>query len=653
MAEWDFESALNEYFGTSAEDGDAPLWIAPHGPAGSAGGSATFSAPSGWDFDKALNDYFGGVNGYVAPRGYESPDAGTRMNAPWEFSPPSEPPPPPSDYDQAVWFNALQRRHEAWDQAREQQELLSTPVSQLLTPQEQADWAEAYRRSQAHAWTPEQMTGFGYGFRRAEEQGDLGAWLERLKQPYEAPKAAPAQAQPYRSELYQLLDRVGDIAGSAPEAYRNWYWSFYTPEERKRYEENELRKQQAIQTAGDVLGTIGGATDVIPGVKGAKDLAGAVLEFINNVQTFPRAGGLLQQEAAERPEQTALALSWLNYMQPGAGTVAKQLFNLNLPEPDLQRATQEARVNPLTLEKYWSELEGAPSVYTQKTHPAVQFGLSSVDPSYWALGLAGRGLVSGARSLAGKAAGEGGLAERLKPVLSGIKPHRLPGTGAPGALEEALPKVGDTRPTARGEVILQPSNNVKENLALANQSRGVVERGVRELEREVPGFKYVGARVKANMERIGQKVSKQPPNTISDYLGVRGSVETLEQIDPVIERLDKRFGMVQVDPFLSEPRQSGYFGVHVQIKTPNGLTAEVQILPREVAEVKEAADELYSIRRGLDVSTEDYQRLLAEEKEIFAGATRKFRERTGITDQDLVRIERELKLRYSHLLPRK
>ncbi len=117
MAEWDFESALKDYFGggstedgrPTTEDGD------------------TFSAPSGWDFDKALNDYFGGVNGYVAPRGYESPDTWNQMNAPWEFSPPSEPPPPPSDYDQAVWFNALQRRHEAWDQAREQQELLRAP----------------------------------------------------------------------------------------------------------------------------------------------------------------------------------------------------------------------------------------------------------------------------------------------------------------------------------------------------------------------------------------------------------------------------------------------------------------------------------------------------------------------------------------------
>ncbi len=72
--------------------------------------------------------------------------------------------------------------------------------------------------------------------------------------------------------------------------------------------------------------------------------------------------------------------------------------------------------------------------------------------------------------------------------------------------------------------------------------------------------------------------------------------------------------------------------------------------PREIAEAKEQADELYRIRRSLDISTEGYQRLLTKE-EIFDAATRKFRERTGITDQDLARIQRELELRYSRFLP--
>ncbi len=106
MAEWDFESALNDYFGggssgdgrPTTEDSDAPLGVA---------GSATFSAPSGWDFDKALNDYFNGVNGYVAPsryfapRGYEFSDAGS-IGALEDFGlrhrgfvPPAPPPTPP------------------------------------------------------------------------------------------------------------------------------------------------------------------------------------------------------------------------------------------------------------------------------------------------------------------------------------------------------------------------------------------------------------------------------------------------------------------------------------------------------------------------------------------------------------------------------
>ncbi len=638
MADWDFESALKEYFGVGAtedgrpttEDGDAPPGVAPHGPAGSAGGSATFSAPSGWDFDKALNDYFGGVNGYVAPRGYESPDAGTRRNTPWEFSPPSEPPPPPSDYDQAVWFNALQRRHDAWDQAREQQELLRAPRG-YFAPR-------------------------GYEF---PDAGSIGAPENfGLRHPGLVPPLPPGT--PTTNEWGVSYPVV--TPGTKPEGIINrWLGNFLpTPEE------EELQRRlpwwgigsipYGARFLGNLLEPVGAAHELarqnVPGVGGFEDY------ILPGLWSLALGGGLDQQKRIYEPafqslsdedQKTILSAQQRGeYAPPMTGD---EQARLSAALGRLGDKMQELRA--LDTRSIEERVRDAHEAYARETPLPAQVALGFIDPGYWALGLAGRGIVSGAKALAGKAAGEGGLAERLKPVLSGIKPHRLPGTGAPGALEEALPKVGDTRPTARGEVILQPSNNVKENLALANQSRGVVERGVRELEREVPGFKYVGARVKANMERIGQKVSKQPPNTISDYLGVRGSVETLEQIDPVIERLDKRFGMVQVDPFLSEPRQSGYFGVHVQIKTPNGLTAEVQILPREVAEVKEAADELYSIRRGLDVSTEDYQRLLAEEKEIFAGATRKFRERTGITDQDLVRIERELKLRYSHLLPRK
>ncbi len=148
MAEWDFESALKDYFGggssgdgrPTTEDGDAPLGVAPRGPAGSAGGSATFSAPSGWDFDKALNDYFG-VNGYAepsryfAPRGDEFSD--TRgIGAPEDFglrhlgfvpSPPMSP--PPTDYEQAAWFNAMQRRHVAWEAEQERQ---AFPLNTLL-----------------------------------------------------------------------------------------------------------------------------------------------------------------------------------------------------------------------------------------------------------------------------------------------------------------------------------------------------------------------------------------------------------------------------------------------------------------------------------------------------------------------------------------
>ncbi len=641
MADWDFESALKEYFGVGAtedgrpttEDGDAPLGVAPHGPAGSAGGSATFSAPSGWDFDKALNDYFGGGNGYIAPRGYESPDAGTRRNTPWEFSPPSEPPPPPSDYDQAVWFNALQRRHDAWDQAREQQELLRAPRG-YFAPR-------------------------GYEF---PDAGSIGAPEDfGLRHPGLVPPLPPGTptgewTQPNEWGVsYPVV-----TPGTRPEGIINrWLGNFLpTPEE------EELQRRlpwwgigsipYGARFLGNLLEPVGAAHELarqnVPGVGGFEDY------ILPGVWSLALGGGLDQQKRIYEPAFQSLSdedqKTILSAQQRGeyAPPMAwDEQARLSAALGRLGDKMQE--LHALDTRSIEERVRDAHAAYARETPLPAQVALGFIDPGYWALGLAGQGLASGVRSLAAKVAGEGGLAERLKPVLSAIKPRQVPSTGAPGALEEALPKVGDIHPKAPDKVVYQPSDDVRENIALAAQSQVFREGLLKEVEQAVPGAKFVSAGVKTNMGRIGQKVSKQPPSTISDYGRGRMSVETIDLIDPVIKELDKRAGVVQVDPFLSEPRQSGYLGVHAQVKMPNGSTAEVQILPREIAEAKERADKLYSIRRSLDVSTQDYQRLLAEEKEIFADAARKFRQRTGITDEDLARIERELKLRYSHLLP--
>src|SRR5574341_1242262 len=103
-------------------------------------------------------------------------------NAPPEQESPGE------DFDANAWLNVAQRRHDAWDEAREQQQLLNTPLAQLM-PQDLGAWAQAYLRSKAHEWTPEQATGFGYGFQRAEQEDNLSKWLEPIKRHYAAEQA--------------------------------------------------------------------------------------------------------------------------------------------------------------------------------------------------------------------------------------------------------------------------------------------------------------------------------------------------------------------------------------------------------------------------------------------------------------------------------
>src|SRR5574341_288069 len=362
-------------------------------------------------------------------------------NAPPEQESPGE------DFDANAWLNVAQRRHDAWDEAREQQQLLNTPLAQLM-PQDLGAWAQAYLRSKAHEWTPEQATGFGYGFQRAEQEDNLSKWLEPIKRHYAAEQATKPGTPTGEMTQPNEYGLTFPVTTPKPEEgiVNKWLGNFLpTPEE------EELARRlpyggigsipYAARAAGNLLAPIGAAHEAarenVPGVGGFEDY------ILPGLWSLALGGGFDQQKRIYDPafhslsdedQQTILSAQQRGeYAPPMAwGEQAR----LNAAMGRLDDKMQELRA--LDTRSVEERVRDAHEAYAKEIPLPAQAALGFIDPVYLALGLAGRGLFTSAEELAARAGANATLAERLKRVLPGItKPRRAPGTGAPGALEEA------------------------------------------------------------------------------------------------------------------------------------------------------------------------------------------------------------------------
>lgn len=133
--------------------------------------------------------------------------------------------------------------------------------------------------------------------------------------------------------------------------------------------------------------------------------------------------------------------------------------------------------------------------------------------------------------------------------------------------------------------IVQPRNSAPEMLALAQESVQPLTRQLEGLVRDLPDVELNNVRPK-EIPRLGQKL---PPDrradTLTDYLGGRIVVDDPRMLDEVVRRLAQRYPNVEFDDFLDTARESGYRAIHMQVMLDNGMTAEIQIMPREIFNV--------------------------------------------------------------------
>jgi hypothetical protein len=155
-----------------------------------------------------------------------------------------------------------------------------------------------------------------------------------------------------------------------------------------------------------------------------------------------------------------------------------------------------------------------------------------------------------------------------------------------------------------------------------------LEQALQAIAEEIPGVHVYASRVK-DMDGLLDKIEAKgrPPNTISDYLGARVIADTPQAVADFVAKLHETGGVLEDENFLVGPGKAGYRAHHLQIALGDGTSAELQIVPKPVADVMKAVHELRQpVKRILDdrnASAEDTakaQAVMAQGKAIFDDA---------------------------------
>jgi hypothetical protein len=139
-----------------------------------------------------------------------------------------------------------------------------------------------------------------------------------------------------------------------------------------------------------------------------------------------------------------------------------------------------------------------------------------------------------------------------------------------------------------------------QNERLANQAAPELNTRLSRIAAETQGAKFERLRPQKGLERLEEKVAEgKPPRTIGDNLSAQLSVRDEQVKDQVVARLQREFPVISVDDHFLEPREkAGYPSTNVQVKLPNGSTAEVQIVAREVQKITDRTHQYYTLGRN-------------------------------------------------------
>lgn len=103
--------------------------------------------------------------------------------------------------------------------------------------------------------------------------------------------------------------------------------------------------------------------------------------------------------------------------------------------------------------------------------------------------------------------------------------------------------------------------------------------------KDVVGAEVYGTRLKTE-ESLGNKALSKDALAIGDYVGGRVVTDNPQAQQRVLGNLNKSSNVMEVDDYTVRPKESGYRAVHLQVMSDKGVSAEIQIQPREIHETQ-------------------------------------------------------------------
>lgn len=189
--------------------------------------------------------------------------------------------------------------------------------------------------------------------------------------------------------------------------------------------------------------------------------------------------------------------------------------------------------------------------------------------------------------------------------------------------------------------VYHSKNSVKSIIKGLKSINKELDSWLKTIPKDVEGVRYIGSRIKDDVG-LASKLEKQgrDPNQISDYLGARFEVDSIAAAREAMEKMGESAHILDIDDFLTYDqvgKRGNYRALHVQFATKDGLSYEVQFIPKELMDIYYTARQFtdkWKNKRG-KLTPEERPKMLedyAESNRIFGEAWAKFKQRTEADD---------------------
>lgn len=229
------------------------------------------------------------------------------------------------------------------------------------------------------------------------------------------------------------------------------------------------------------------------------------------------------------------------------------------------------------------------------------------------------------------AAGVDGTGKRVSsgPRASGSEPS--PKQSAGDKPQSAGTPVGGVDPQS-GRTVTQPTDDLDQAQELATAAAPDLKQELQAVTKSVPGANVDGVREKKHPDRAKQKVESEdkPANTVPDLLAGRIAVDSPEAKDKAVAALKSQAPVIdEKDNFQKGDPDYGFRSHTLQTIMPNGSSAEVQVVPQEIADADEDTHETYERGRQAEIEgdSETANDAMAENREAHDQAMQDFNAR--------------------------